>query len=243
MGAQYRFLRSTAILTDSRQLCQQLDDYNNIPYSRGCHVGSNFAALCVSSLIFSMLIAFMFSAVVHADEIEMLCLINSERTKAGVNPLKYNERLASCARKHSEDMAQRGFFGHRCPDGSTAAGRATKSGYSWSLIGEALHAGSVNAKSVVQSLMNSPSHRSLLLNPNFCEVGIGLAVNQNSKYKSYWTNVFGKRSDVDKCSIVRSGNEACSSNSANEGSSGGGCFIMTMPLPENDDLEMSGVKF
>ena len=44
-------------------------------------------------------------------------LINAERVKVKLKPLKIDPKLSEIARRHSEDMARRGFFDHVNPDG------------------------------------------------------------------------------------------------------------------------------
>ena len=50
-------------------------------------------------------------------EIRVSELINAERMKEKLKPLKIDAKLSEIARRHSEDMARRGFFDHVNPDG------------------------------------------------------------------------------------------------------------------------------
>src|SRR6476646_6411387 len=50
-------------------------------------------------------------------EIRVSELINAERMKKKLKPLKIDAKLSEIARRHSEDMARRGFFDHVNPDG------------------------------------------------------------------------------------------------------------------------------
>lgn len=50
-------------------------------------------------------------------EIRVSELINVERVKEKLKPLKIDPKLSEIARHHSSDMARRGFFDHVNPDG------------------------------------------------------------------------------------------------------------------------------
>ena len=53
-------------------------------------------------------------------------LVNMERRQQGIKDLKWNEKLAIIARKHSKDMAQRDYFSHLTPEGEGPTERAKK---------------------------------------------------------------------------------------------------------------------
>ena|SRR3989344_2780476 len=56
-------------------------------------------------------------------------LTNAERSKQGHNGLSYDDHLASIARGHSTDMANRGYFSHQNPQGRSPTDRAALTGY------------------------------------------------------------------------------------------------------------------
>ncbi len=90
-----------------------------------------------------------------AAESEVLSLVNQERAKAGCKPLTADAKLAALAGDYSEDMARRGFFSHTSPDGKSPWDRAEAAGVS-DLGGENIARGQANARSVMDSWMNSP---------------------------------------------------------------------------------------
>jgi len=49
-------------------------------------------------------------------EAEMLLMVNEERAKEGLQPLKADPEMTEVARAHSKDMFARGFFAHVNPD-------------------------------------------------------------------------------------------------------------------------------
>lgn len=51
------------------------------------------------------------------DAQEMLELVNQERAKVGVVPLKLDERLSASAQEKADDMQNRGYYDHKSPDG------------------------------------------------------------------------------------------------------------------------------
>lgn len=106
-------------------------------------------------------------------ELEMLVLINKERTKAGIQSISMDEKLTQVARSHSKDMFERGYFSHNTPEGVTPSSRIEKENIKYNFAGEniALAPSTVLA---MQGLMNSPAHRRNILSPNFNKIGIGV---------------------------------------------------------------------
>ncbi|MGE9739675.1 CAP domain-containing protein, partial [Mycoplasmoides pneumoniae] len=51
------------------------------------------------------------------DAQEMLELVNQERTKVGVAPLRLDERLNASAQEKADDMQNRDYYDHKSPDG------------------------------------------------------------------------------------------------------------------------------
>lgn len=178
----------------------------------------------MSKVLFCLVAVTLFYSTSFANEHEMLSLINAERAKHGLHPLSYNETLSNSARLHSRDMAERDFFAHQCPSGSTPASRASKAGYKWAAVGETLFGGSTSAQRAISSLMASLVHRNIVLNPEFCDVGIGLVVDNNSTYQAYWTQVFGRQRNAGRCTASNI-NPPEILPPVEDTSSGGGCFI------------------
>jgi len=109
------------------------------------------------------------------------CLVNQERTRRGMRPLKLNIRLTRAALKHSRDMVARGYFSHDTKGGGDFVSRIRKAGYvapnAFPSLGEDLAAGSGtlgSAQSIVESWMESPGHRANILNGKFREMGVGV---------------------------------------------------------------------
>ena len=128
-------------------------------------------------------------------ELEVWRLTNQQRQANGLPDLAWANELWCAARRHSEDMATNNCFSHYgCLDGSSPWQRIADCGYQMTTGGENIAAGFSTPASVVQGWMGSEGHRANILNPNFREIGVGYAYNQNSTYGHYWTQDMGARS-------------------------------------------------
>ena len=142
---------------------------------------------------------------VYAEfESEVFDLVNIERDAEGLPPLSYDASLASAARGHSEDMGLQNYFSHTGLDGRTPCDRMTDAGYSWNYCGENIAAGQPTPEDVVDTWMASPGHRANILNPNFCDIGVGYAYVSSSTYGHYWTQNFGRRKGLSSCPEIAS---------------------------------------
>ncbi len=108
-----------------------------------------------------------------ALESQMLELVNQERGKQGLPPLRADPELAAVARAHSRDMLARGYFAHVSPDGKDAFARMRDARATYRTAGENL-AHAPTLPMAHQGLMNSPGHRANILRPAFGRVGIGI---------------------------------------------------------------------
>lgn len=119
----------------------------------------------------------------RAPEKRMLELHNQKR---GRN-LCVHPNLQKAARAHSAKMLRSGRFAH-----GNVGRRLKHHGYNWSTYGEniAYESGSPSAASTFRRWMNSPGHRSNIVDRKFREVGIGTATGRG---KTLWTADFGNR--------------------------------------------------
>jgi uncharacterized protein YkwD len=106
-------------------------------------------------------------------ETQMLQLVNEERAKAGLKPLRADPELARVARNHSQDMFRRGYFAHENPDGQDPFDRMRAANVKFRAAGENL-ALAQTLEIAHTNLMNSPGHRANILNPSFGRLGIGV---------------------------------------------------------------------
>jgi uncharacterized protein YkwD len=125
---------------------------------------------------------------------ELLAGINAERHKAGRRPLAENARLDAAAQRHADDMLARSFFAHRNPDGTTVRERSRAAGYYWQAIGENLAEGQDTVAEAILEWMRSAGHRENILNRDYAETGIGLALGRDREtgvYRILWVQTFG----------------------------------------------------
>ena len=108
------------------------------------------------------------------SEQAMILLVNSERTSRGEKALEYDAALTEVARLYALEMFENGFFSHTSQvDGSTPADRASRSGISFTVIGENL-AYAPDVYVAHQGLMNSEGHKKNILSEDYGKVGIGV---------------------------------------------------------------------
>ena len=132
---------------------------------------------------------------------ELLDAVNTVRQQArkcgdkdypAVPPLTWDSRLATAAKKHSQDMADNNYFSHTGLDGSKPKNRIEREGYAWSAVGENISAGREKYADAIEGWLKSPGHCENMMDPDYTQMGAGYGYNENSKYKHYWTQVFAK---------------------------------------------------
>jgi len=121
------------------------------------------------------------------QEQELVRLINDIRAQYSLSPLILNDSLTVAARRHSQDMAQNNFLSHTGSDGSSPWDRMRDAGYRLRQGGENVAAGYSTPAAVLNGWMSSPGHRANMLSPNFCDLGVGYAYENQSIYRYYWT--------------------------------------------------------
>jgi uncharacterized YkwD family protein/spore coat assembly protein SafA len=126
----------------------------------------------------------------HYQSIEqqVVNLVNAERAKAGLKPLKADWELARVARFKSEDMRDNRYFDHNSPIYGTPFQMMKSFGINYRSAGENIAAGQTTAESVMQAWMNSPGHKKNILSPSFTHIGVGYA--KGGSYGHYWTQQF-----------------------------------------------------
>lgn len=107
------------------------------------------------------------------------CLANAVRTSQGLGKLRSNRRLRTAATAHARDMAARGYFSHRTPAGVDFVDRLRRVRYRPDGAAENLGAGSdalATPMAMLISWMESPPHRVNLLEEDYDEIGMGVAM-------------------------------------------------------------------
>jgi len=129
----------------------------------------------------------------RAWEAEILRLTNVERQSAGLNPVTACGRLARAALLHSNRMLEGQFFGHDDPGtGTKIADRIRSTGYLDSANGwrvaENIAMGYSSASATMIGWMNSPGHRTNILNPEFTHLGVGVSIGIWEAWRNTFTN-------------------------------------------------------
>jgi len=121
-------------------------------------------------------------------EKEVVALVNQERAKLGLAPLKDNSDLSNVARTKSEDMVANNYFSHTSPTYGSPFDMMKKFGITYNAAGENIAMGQPTAASVMTAWMNSPGHKANILSANYTEIGVGVAKNADGTI--YWTQEF-----------------------------------------------------
>jgi len=145
------------------------------------------------------------SASQNSYENEVLKLVNEERKKVGIAPLEMDRELLSAAKTRAKELETR--FSHTRPDGSSCYSVSPK------VRGENIAYGQQTPQKVMDSWMNSPSHRENILNPKFKSIGIGYHKGNHP----YWVQLFGvEKADDGSPTISRPGKPSVSLTTGNK---------------------------
>ncbi|HHT9116819.1 MAG TPA: CAP domain-containing protein [Candidatus Wunengus californicus] len=136
-------------------------------------------------------------------EIKTHDLINAERQKYGLNPLKWNSQVASSARKYSAYLTNMNYLDHMDKNGKYHDDRlkvdgiyyfgASAENLAMTPKGDVIGCGYVYsmdelARCTVSGWMGSSGHRQNILTSEVDETGIGVATDDSREY--YFTQVF-----------------------------------------------------
>ena len=110
---------------------------------------------------------------------EVLDIVNQERVNTGLSELIMDEELTKAANERAKELALR--FSHNRPDNSDGLDILSK------VMGENIAAGQSTSTSVMDTWMNSPTHKSNILGSNYKSIGIGSYTNSG---RTYWVQLF-----------------------------------------------------
>jgi uncharacterized protein YkwD len=174
------------------------------PFAAACAALSLWAPAAASQPVCSSASAAPAKSETKRLEQATLCLLNAQRRRRGLGPLRISPRLARSAGLHAADMARRNYFSHVSLVGESFVDRIRETGYlrgvrRWAL-GENIGwgAGSRSTpRAVVDAWMHSPGHRAIILSTAYRDVGIGLAagapVRRHSSRAATYVTDFGAR--------------------------------------------------
>lgn len=180
---------------------QSEGSYQNVVSSEYEHVGVGVGqvdGLDVYVVVFAKSFATHFAeetaSLQNLDAVrsEMLQLVNQARVGAGVPPLTMNAILNASAQAHAQDMFDRHYYSHQNPEGLTSYERIIAQGYEPKMTAENIAKNQFSVVQVMESWLESPSHRANLLDADLEEVGFGLAFGENNgEYQLLWVQNFG----------------------------------------------------
>ena len=101
-------------------------------------------------------------------------LVNQEREGLGLSPLRLDSELSKVALGHSRDMAENDFFSHESARSGGIGERLGKAEITFAKAAENI-ALAPTIPDINRILFDSPPHRANLLEPDFTEIGIGVA--------------------------------------------------------------------
>lgn len=130
--------------------------------------------ICAAALIFSMqtqVLADSYVDICNDYEWEVLKLVNKERIKDGKEAISTFDKLQKASDVRTREIAS--IFDHTRPNGSSCFTVLKQKGISYMAAGENIASGQQTPEHVMDSWMNSPGHRSNILQSAFHHVGVG----------------------------------------------------------------------
>jgi uncharacterized protein YkwD len=128
-------------------------------------------------------------------EQEMFLAHNRERQSAGVAPLQADATQTEIARRRAQDMAAENYFSHTSPTGETAFSLMGQMGFTYVIAGENIarnnYPDGQSVSIAMSGFMNSPGHRTNILDSRYSLVGIGMAFGADGM--KYFAVVFAGR--------------------------------------------------
>jgi uncharacterized protein YkwD len=107
----------------------------------------------------------------NKQEMEVIALVNKERTRRGMKPLAPSPKLMAVSEQWSQNQASRRRMYH------------SRNGY-----GENVAYGQPNSYAVMTDWMNSRGHRNNILSQRYDSIGVGYVTASNGT--PYWTQSF-----------------------------------------------------
>ena len=122
----------------------------------------------------------------------VLQAINDQRAAVGVGPVKLDATITEISRSRSNDMATRNYFSHTSPDGKQFLGMLGDYKVGYKFAGEILARNNYPeadaSRVAIESYLNSPPHKTVMLNDRYTLVGVGHAVDAAGMH--YYTVIF-----------------------------------------------------
>ncbi len=140
---------------------------------------------------------------------------NEDRLNEKYRELAINPVLEKAAQLKANDMATKGYFAHKSPEGRTPWYWFDQAGYDFTFAGENLAVNFVDSVDVNKAWMNSPGHRANIMNNSFTEIGVATAEGvYEGRRTVFVVQLFGRPAIRDRFSITRTNSQATSTSKA-----------------------------
>lgn len=110
---------------------------------------------------------------------QLLVASNSGRANVQTQSLTLDRELTAAAQAKAQDMVARNYWSHTTPEGQEPWDFAKAVGYDYRALGENLAYGFDSPQSIIKGWLQSPEHRTNMLDPAYSEVGFGIVTSNN----------------------------------------------------------------
>lgn len=145
-------------------------------------MGRRSASLLAITVAASLLLVSLPSSASTSQEQDFVSRINAERRARGLSSLSARNDLTTVARRWAARMAEAGRIFHNTNLPNQVSG--------WRALGENVGRGP-SVTSIHDAMMASATHRSITLDPDFNQIGVGVVADGGTLYVS---QVFARRS-------------------------------------------------
>jgi len=127
----------------------------------------------------------------NADKVQfrMLDSVNALRQASGNPVVQLDGQLKAAAATHSRDMSVQNRPWHFGSDGSSPLDRVARTGYTGTMLGEAISETYESEVETLSAWMEDPGTRAVIMDPK--AVNMGFSWFQESNGKIWWTLVMG----------------------------------------------------
>jgi hypothetical protein len=133
---------------------------------------------------------------------DMAELVSRYRREHGLSTVKIDPELTAIAERQAKAMASAGVMDHSV--GGSFSSRI--SGLHASMVAENIAAGSKSWAETFRMWQHSPGHNANLLQSRADSIGVAVARNENTKYKTFWAFVIAEKSPKRNDRKVADGN-------------------------------------
>src|SRR5262245_56563603 len=133
------------------------------------------------------------STLAHAED--MAEMISQYRQAHGLSTVKTDPQLTAIAERQAQAMAAAGIMDHSVAGSFAARMSAARTG---GVAAENIAAGTKTWAETFRMWQNSPGHNANLLQSKADIVGVAVARNEQTRYKTYWAMVIAEKAPKEK---------------------------------------------